>query len=256
MKKGFILILMFVFTVFFSFSCGSDDTTDDGSDKGGQEDQDDDGDDGDGPVCGNRIVEEGEVCDGGALACGEIDEKYTSGIALCLEDCSGWDESDCKGGESGNGEVPVAEVLCWDTYLCIEGCHNKEDPAQCRADCLAMASNDAKNLYNTMMGCVDSNCSGASDKGACAQENCADEINACLNHFEPAAPGTCMAIFECQQKCPQNDQGCYESCVNQGNPQGQQLYNDFVNCAQACGNDQACINEQCAEQQTACMNDK
>jgi hypothetical protein len=254
MKKYLVLFLL-SFSFILYFSCGSDDSGNDDKDAGKSDEENSD-DDSYSPVCGNKMVEEGEVCDGGALACGEVDSKFTGGIATCLEDCSGYDISECKGDESDNGGENSAEVLCWDTYLCIEGCYKEENPDQCETDCLSNASSDAKDIYNTMMSCVDSNCSGASDKGECAKENCGEQINACLNHMEPAAPGTCMAIFECQQKCPQNDQSCYQSCVNQGNENGQKLYNDFVECAQACNNDQGCINEQCSEQQNACMNDK
>jgi len=256
MKKILVVFLLALFVLSFP-SCGSDDSNDD-ADKEKKDDQEtnDDDDTSNAPVCGNKIVEEGEVCDSGGLACGEIDASYTGGIALCQEDCLGYDTSDCKGGDNNNGGDPVYEVLCWDTYLCIEGCYKDDDPAKCKTDCLGLASNDAKNLYNTMMGCVDSNCSSAEDKAECSQEKCAEEISACLNHFVPAAPGTCMAIFECQQKCPQNDQNCYQSCVNQGNTQGQKLYNDFVNCANNCGGDQGCINQNCADEQNACMNDK
>jgi hypothetical protein len=45
--------------------------------------------------CGNSFIDEGEVCDGGALNCTEIDNKYEGGIAVCKQDCSGWDTSIC-----------------------------------------------------------------------------------------------------------------------------------------------------------------
>jgi hypothetical protein len=256
MKKILVVLLLALFV--FSFSaCGSDDSDDD-AEKEKKDDQEtnDDEDTSDAPSCGNNMVEDGEVCDGGALACGEVDSSYTGGIALCKEDCSGYDVSDCKGGENNNGGDPESEVLCWDTYLCVSSCYNAEDKPACEAECVSKASKEGKDLYNTMMECVDANCSGAADPGECAQEKCAEQISACFNHFEPAAPGTCMAIFECQQKCPQNDQGCYQSCVDQGNAKGQQLYNDFVSCANSCGGDQSCVNEQCADQQNACLNDK
>lgn len=48
--------------------------------------------------CGNRIVDEGEVCDGGAMECSEINPGYT-GYAYCKADCSGWDTTGCQGGQ-------------------------------------------------------------------------------------------------------------------------------------------------------------
>lgn len=46
------------------------------------------------PECGNKITEVGEVCDGGAKECSEIDMTLT-GYATCKADCSGWDEGTC-----------------------------------------------------------------------------------------------------------------------------------------------------------------
>ena len=46
--------------------------------------------------CGNKI-DDGEVCDGNATECIEVDPEYTGGYAVCKEDCSGWDVSDCRG---------------------------------------------------------------------------------------------------------------------------------------------------------------
>jgi agmatine/peptidylarginine deiminase/subtilisin-like proprotein convertase family protein len=49
------------------------------------------------PVCGNNIVEAGEVCDGNTISCSNIPGKdWTNGTATCLNDCSGWNESNCS----------------------------------------------------------------------------------------------------------------------------------------------------------------
>ena len=45
--------------------------------------------------CGDRNLDEGEVCDGNAMECSEIDPSYTGGYAICNDDCSGWDISGC-----------------------------------------------------------------------------------------------------------------------------------------------------------------
>ena len=47
--------------------------------------------------CGNKIIDDGETCDGNATECIEVDPGYTGGYAVCKEDCSGWDVSDCRG---------------------------------------------------------------------------------------------------------------------------------------------------------------
>ncbi|MBQ3368302.1 thrombospondin type 3 repeat-containing protein [bacterium] len=48
------------------------------------------------PVCGNGIVEKGEVCDGDSVKCTAIDSDYISGTAVCNSTCSGYDESSCE----------------------------------------------------------------------------------------------------------------------------------------------------------------
>ena len=48
--------------------------------------------------CGNKIIDEGEICDGGATECGEVIPGYV-GYATCKEDCSGWDTAGCLEGE-------------------------------------------------------------------------------------------------------------------------------------------------------------
>lgn len=50
--------------------------------------------------CGNRELEEGEVCDGNAMECNIIDPGYTGGYATCNADCMGWDVSDCQGNQT------------------------------------------------------------------------------------------------------------------------------------------------------------
>lgn len=55
-------------------------------------------------VCGNTIVEEGEVCEKGTLKnCIEIDpELYSGGKAFCLDDCSGYNLLTCDEIETGD----------------------------------------------------------------------------------------------------------------------------------------------------------
>jgi len=41
------------------------------------------------PVCGNKIIEEGEVCDGGSKSCSSLGFG-TEGLASCRQTCDGW----------------------------------------------------------------------------------------------------------------------------------------------------------------------
>ncbi len=48
-------------------------------------------------VCGDKVVEGAEKCDGTLDLCVEIDPaKYSGGKAYCLDDCSGWDIETCE----------------------------------------------------------------------------------------------------------------------------------------------------------------
>ena len=48
-------------------------------------------------TCGNKVVEDGEVCDGNAEECGKIDAGYIGGYATCKTNCKGWDTTECQG---------------------------------------------------------------------------------------------------------------------------------------------------------------
>ncbi|HQO92964.1 MAG TPA: hypothetical protein PLX56_11620, partial [bacterium] len=47
-------------------------------------------------VCGDGIVENGEVCDGNIVECSSIDSSYVSGIAACNSTCDGYNEDNCE----------------------------------------------------------------------------------------------------------------------------------------------------------------
>ncbi len=66
------------------------------------------------PTCGNNFTDEGEICDGDAKECAEIDSGYTGGMAVCREDCSGYDTSMCIGEPDGD-EVPDADEPAGDS---------------------------------------------------------------------------------------------------------------------------------------------
>ncbi len=56
-------------------------------------------------TCGNSATDLGEECDGDAKNCADIDASYTGGVAVCKEDCSGYDTASCQGGTDDDSEV-------------------------------------------------------------------------------------------------------------------------------------------------------
>ena len=101
--SAIFLLLFFMFA-----ACGTDDeiTTDNSSNAGdntGDNTGNNSGDENQQNLnCGNRVTDEGEVCDGGAQDCASINPGYT-GIATCKPDCSGWDTTACQGNGNGDG---------------------------------------------------------------------------------------------------------------------------------------------------------
>lgn len=67
-------------------------------------------------VCGDGVVDSGELCDGTALDgndCTTLGEGYTAGVLRCNATCDGWIETDCvkpDPEQCGNGRLDVGEL--------------------------------------------------------------------------------------------------------------------------------------------------
>ena len=108
MRRVFCLFSFLLLVSVFCVSCGDDEEPAEPTEQADTESVDTDtnepADTGDTDTaqtaeCGNKIIEEGEICDGGAQECSAINPAYT-GYAYCKTDCSGWDESNCQGGDT------------------------------------------------------------------------------------------------------------------------------------------------------------
>lgn len=92
-------------------------------------------------VCGNGSVENDEVCEITAhVPCIIIDsDRFVSGTARCLDDCLGWDISDCTDKDiCGNGFVENNEVCDLTTgrsCTLIDSTLYKNGKAYCLPDC-------------------------------------------------------------------------------------------------------------------------
>lgn len=106
MKKVFSVFPLLL-ALIFCISCGGNEVKPKPSDPTDTEavdtDTDTDTDTGSESNCGNRIVDEGEECDGGAIECSEINPSYT-GYASCKDDCTGWDISSCTGNDTPDSD--------------------------------------------------------------------------------------------------------------------------------------------------------
>ena len=107
--RTFRFLVIFSLLFFMFAACGTDDeeTGDENGNNPGDNTGDSTGDNtGDdnqpNPNCGNKMVDDGEVCDGGAQECKSIDPNYTGGFASCRADCTGWDLSGCQGNGSSS----------------------------------------------------------------------------------------------------------------------------------------------------------
>ena len=109
----FRFLLIFLALSFLFAACGASDEDETDTEGGNSQDNstadnsgsDDGNSSGDGqqnPNCGNRVTDEGEVCDGGAQDCTSINPNYTGGIATCKSDCTGWDTAACQGNGSSS----------------------------------------------------------------------------------------------------------------------------------------------------------
>ena len=90
-------------------------------------------------ICGNNTIEEGETCDGENLA-GEtcVSQGFDSGSLSCLQDCSGFDTTDCALEPICGNDVAEAGEVCDGTDLAGETCVSQEfedGTLSCLADC-------------------------------------------------------------------------------------------------------------------------
>jgi len=186
-------------------------------------------------VCGNDILEPGEVCDGNHKLCSEIDpEKYSYGAAPCYETCSGWDTVVCRNfAQCGNGLVEGDEV-------CESGM---------KKDCVEIESNIFSGGQATCLndcdgwdysGCVAKRCEGFEcgelvivendytyevSCGECAPNEMCDEDKICVVPCDQRC-GELVTydskgeeqVYECKecyegQFCDSNNY-CQEACVD------------------------------------------
>lgn len=91
-------------------------------------------------TCGDKIVDNGEICDGSVINCVDVDAKlYSGGKANCLETCLGWDTITCDEipHTCGNDVTEGPEECDKNTINCIDLDSDKYESgkAKCLTDC-------------------------------------------------------------------------------------------------------------------------
>lgn len=109
------------------------------------------------PVCGDSIVQAGELCDGTNLwdnDCTTVDDAFGSGTLSCLADCSGWDTSACMAaGSCGDGVADDGET-----------CDGPDLDGQ---DCASIGEGFADGTLACMPGCDGWDTSGCTNRVGC-----------------------------------------------------------------------------------------
>lgn len=195
--------------------------------------------------CGNKLPDEGEVCDGDAKECSEIDPSFLGGYASCKADCTGYDTSSCAsdGGSNGDG---ANKSECLKLAECFFACQDYN----CSDACIE-AHLDARDAFGVLYNCVVNNESSCYPQFTC--QECADEYNYCAGGGGSATSGTasCGEILQCLQGVA--DQASAQACFDSGTVESQQTYLLLQDCLKNNG----CTTyncEQCTTEYNTCAN--
>ena len=211
--------------------------------------------------CGNRKVDEGEVCDGGAVECKTLDATLL-GFAHCKADCSGYEMTECTSGgnNGGGGNGGSTSGDCPEILNCWLQANQSQDQAGMQA-CVNAGSQEGQSTFMSWYNCVYEN--------QCQQVNCqqcANEYNACAGGNGGGNGGGgnggsngCAAIYQCYNQC--QDSNCATACVNNGSQEGQQAFMAMYNCwdSNGCFNATSqqefdnCVNGNCGNETNTCM---
>lgn len=174
-------------------------------------------------------------------------------------------------GDPGAGGVPQGGGLgCNDLLQCGQQCAGDQ---QCFSGCWGQADATAQQQYQAYSACFfGNNC----QDGACAQQFCSGEYQACLagngdaGGFDNGDPGgfdngggggfdngggsagSCADVATCIQGC--RDQACAQNCYFQGTFEAQLAFGALTNCALSnlCA-DLSCVQTWCADEYGICM---
>ncbi len=176
------------------------------------------------PVCGNKIVEDGEKCDKGFKQCSQLGD-FSSGWAVCKDDCSGWDLSNCKGGSGGsfcgNGDVEDGETCDGNAKSCKELTPDKPvGEAYCKDDCSGWDTSSCKKdgggsstcgngIRESGEECDDGNTKSGDGCSSTCQKEGGSGSGTCGNGIKEAGE-------ECDDGNTKSGDGCSSTCQKEG----------------------------------------
>lgn len=198
--------------------------------------------------CGNKVLDEGEVCENKETKpCQELntDDKQYQPIndAVCNSECSGWDTYSC---------VDVNALTCYQVYECASECSD----SACESECIAKTWPAAKEIYDTMMACLDKNCPVVTDE--CINEFCKFQTDACKTHLTCGngiidkyevceSKDTNTAFIDCGEIKDSNGEAMYEAgtgsayCNKNCTEYGVTMCHKFCSCSEI----KTCIDTEC-----------
>ena len=155
-----------------------------------------------GNLCGNGVIDAGEMCDGGNLngqSCATVAGSGFTGSLLCKADCSGFDKTGCTNASTvacGNGVIDAGE-MCDGGNLNGQSCATVAGPGftgslLCKADCTGFDKTGCK-------------------KAAVCTE---DEVRCDGRSLQMCdESGQWLEIDNCTSACDEINQRCVESCT-------------------------------------------
>ncbi len=147
--------------------------------------------------------------------------------------------------------VPPPGLGCKDLFDCYGGCGQND--SACLDACWAKGSPEGQSLENAISSCANqNNC----QDWACIEQACGSELQTCAAHTgsDTTPELSCSGLFQCYDKCAQNDNACLDTCWSQGSPAGQQAENAIWSCAQQANcQDWQCVEQACGGELQACF---
>lgn len=157
---------------------------------------------------------------------------------------------------TGGTMMPADNNDCAEIVTCANSCMDQA----CVQNCFNNGMREGQDRFNDLLTCIQ----GSVQSGQCTQEDfacqnqaCTAELTACVGEQGPTMTGnlSCSELNTCFSMCDPNDEACFTDCFGNGTAEAQQQYGAIITCAQnsTCGEDNACINMQCAPEIQACL---